>query len=98
MTKSGRMRTVEVVEPLAEDLAMLRPKVDHEGRAGRPRHQRPGALPSQLDRRVWRPAGRPAGFLDAVPYDGRHTFASLLINEGRAVAYVSAALGHSSYR
>jgi site-specific recombinase XerD len=48
-------------------------------------------------RRVWRPAADAAG-MDAVPYDGRHTFASLLIHEGRALPYVSAALGHSSYR
>ena len=32
----------------------------------------------------------------ATPYDGRHTFASLLIHEGRALPYVTAAMGHAS--
>jgi hypothetical protein len=32
----------------------------------------------------------------AAPYDGRHTFASLLIHEGRSPMLVSAALGHST--
>ena len=45
--------------------------------------------------RVWAPACREA-IVEAVPYDLRHTFASLLIHEGRSVAYVSGALGHAS--
>jgi Phage integrase family len=45
--------------------------------------------------RVWDAACRAAG-VRAVPYDLRHTFASLLIHEGRSMPYVSAALGHAS--
>jgi integrase len=30
-----------------------------------------------------------------VPYDGRHTYASLLIHEGRSPLLVAAALGHA---
>ena len=34
--------------------------------------------------------------MKATPYDGRHTYASLLIHEGRSPLLVSAALGHAS--
>ena len=33
--------------------------------------------------------------VDAVPYDLRHTFVSLLVHEGRSVPYVAAMAGHS---
>lgn len=46
-------------------------------------------------RRVWGPACEAAG-VHATPYEGRHTYASLLIHEGRSLPYVTAALGHSS--
>jgi integrase len=96
-TKTNSRRTVEVIPPLAEDLALLRPR---------------RALPGDLvcagvrgnvlnlrnwTRRVWRPACERAGVM-ATPYDGRHTYASLLIHEGRALPYVTAALGHASSR
>jgi hypothetical protein len=45
--------------------------------------------------RVWNPACKRAG-VKATPYDGRHTYASLLIAEGRHPLLVSAALGHAS--
>ena len=44
--------------------------------------------------RVFKPAAR-AAEVDAVPYDLRHTFVSLLIHEGRSVPYVAAMAGHS---
>ena len=34
----------------------------------------------------------------ATPYDGRHTFISLLLHEGRSVPLVSAMVGHASAR
>ncbi len=45
--------------------------------------------------RVWGPACERAG-VSATPYGGRHSYASALIHEGRALPYVTAALGHSS--
>ena len=45
--------------------------------------------------RVWADACE-AARVKAAPYDGRHTYASLLIHEGRALPYVTAALGHAS--
>jgi integrase len=37
-----------------------------------------------------------AASVRTTPYDGRHTYASLLIHEGRSLPYVTAALGHAS--
>ena len=90
-TKTGRARTVELVGPLREDLDALRP-----GRA------EPGALvvPSETGgyvdlhnwrRRVWTTACAAAG-VKAAPYDCRHTYASLLIHEGRSLPFVSASM------
>jgi integrase len=52
-------------------------------------------------RRTFKPAARSAlqlGENDATPrpYDLRHTFVSLLIAEGRTIAYVAAQAGHSA--
>ncbi len=94
-TKTNRRRTVEVVQPLAEDLDDVRPAAaDPQDLVIRGRNRQP------LDghnwrQRVWTPACERAR-LKAAPYDGRHTYASLLIHEGRALPYVTAALGHAS--
>lgn len=94
-TKTMSRRTVEVLAPLGRDIDELRPP--------RPRSSElvcrsPEGRPINLNnwrKRVLAPALAKAG-LEAVPYDGRHTFASLLIHEGRSLPYVTAALGHSS--
>jgi hypothetical protein len=47
-------------------------------------------------RRVFDPAAKAVGIPEAVPYDLRHSFASLLIHEGRlSVVEIAAQLGHS---
>ena len=47
-------------------------------------------------RRAWSTACRRAGLVFVPrPYDLRHSFASLLLAEGRTVHYVAAQLGHS---
>jgi integrase len=47
-------------------------------------------------RRVFRPAAAAAGLPSARPYDLRHSFASLLIAEGRmSIVEIAAQLGHS---
>lgn len=95
-TKTYRRRTVEVMAPLREDLEALRGSVTG----------RPGDLvaPSEtggfLDLGNWRarsfkPACAAAG-IAANPYDGRHSYASLLIHAGRSPLAVAAALGHAS--
>jgi integrase len=46
--------------------------------------------------RVWEPALEQAGIPYQRPYDLRHSFASLLLHEGRSVIYVARQLGHSA--
>jgi len=94
-TKTNRRRTVELVVPLREELERVRPvSADPEslvlpGRDGQPLNGH------NWRQRVWTPACEAAG-ISAAPYDGRHTYASLLIHEGRSLPYVTAALGHAS--
>lgn len=85
-TKTGSVRTVPVIAPLREDLGAL-------GRDG------PLVL-GGLDYpnwagRVWRPARARVGST-VTPYSLRHTFASLLIAEGRSAHEVARLLGHST--
>ncbi len=46
--------------------------------------------------RVFNPALRKVGIESARPYDLRHSFASLLLHEGRSVIYVARQLGHGA--
>jgi integrase len=93
-TKTGRIRAVEVVDSLRADLEAIRPKV-----AGPDELVFPSPTGLMLDLhngrdRVFKPAAKRAG-VEAVPYDLRHTYVSLLIHEGRSVPYVAAMAGHS---
>jgi integrase len=94
-TKTNTRRTVDVIPPLAADLDLLRPKVAD-----------PDALVIHGERgqvldlnnwraRTWKTACEAAS-VRTTPYDGRHSYASLLIHEGRSLPYVTAALGHAS--
>ncbi len=93
-TKTGRMRAVEIVEPLAEDLEAIRPKAHGHDELIFPPPE--GGLWDLTNwrNRVWAKAIKAAG-IKAAPYDLRHTFVSLLIHEGRSVPYVAAMAGHS---
>lgn len=90
-TKS-KQRPVPIIAPLAEDLADL-----YEG------DERPAegiVAPFHTDHRnwttrVWRPARRRAGLDGVPPYALRHTFASLLIFEGRNAWQVAMLMGNT---
>lgn len=65
-------------------------------RLGRVAGERGGILDMHNWRtRVWKPACEAAGLPATVPYEMRHTFASLLIHAGRSAPYVAAVMGHS---
>jgi integrase len=100
-TKTTRARTVRLVGPLAAELR------EWSLAAGRPAE---GALViataegrawTKTDWQIWRrdhwaPACRQAGLPEVPrPYDLRHSFASLLLAEGRQPLYVAKQLGHS---
>jgi integrase len=94
-TKTNRRRTVEIIPALTEALDRIRPRISEcdellaPGKRGQPLDIR------NWNRHVFRPACKRAG-VRATPYDGRHSFASMLIHAGQPLPYVTAALGHAS--
>jgi integrase len=102
-TKTSRQRHVDLLGPLRTDLA------EYRIRLGRPASGAllfPGPQPdgtwTHSDKgnwrtRVWAPALKAVGLPESmVPYDLRHTFASLLLHEGRpSLADIAKQLGHS---
>lgn len=101
VTKTRAVRTVRLLAPLAADLKEWRMA------SGRPRDTAlvfpnatgEGWTKDEWDvfrRRAWSTASKRAGLASVPrPYDLRHSFASLLLAEGRTVHYVAAQLGHS---
>lgn len=99
-TKTGVSASIDLVPPLAEDLATYRailpapPRPDDLVIAGR---QGEGILRLRPWRaNVWHGARLRAGLDPMTPYDGRHTFGSLLIHEGRDILYVQRQMRHAS--
>jgi integrase len=99
--KTGRRRTVRLLSPLGADLALWR------AAASCPRDD--GTLFPDEDGHVWTANGfekwrqrrfgellQAAGLSSGRPYDLRHSFASLLLHEGRDVIYVARQLGHGA--
>lgn len=98
--KTGHRRSVRLLGALAEDLRAWRED------AGSPVD---GLVFPATDGTVWSanafekwrrrafvPAATAIGLPDARPYDLRHSFASLLLHEGRSVIYVARQLGHGA--
>ena len=91
-TKTSRPRTIQISDVLADELNVLRGDAANMVVP----NDRGGLLSwHNWATRVWRPVVRQLG-INAVPYDLRHTAASLWLHEGRSLAWVSKALGHSS--
>lgn len=100
-TKTRQHRTVRLVDPLRRDLAAWRLA------CGRPAES--ALIFPAADGGVWKLAAyqswrrrafaravRAAGIESLRPYDLRHSFASLLLHEGRSVIYVARQLGHDA--
>lgn len=94
-------RTVRLLAPLRSDLAEWRMA------CGRPDDSRP-VIPGadrqawtangweQWRGKVWKRTMEAAGMPYQRPYDLRHSFASLLLHEGRSAIYVARQLGHNA--
>jgi integrase len=99
-TKTGGSRTVRLLAPLAADLKAWRL------RSGRPAdsalvipgQEGPWTEQAYMSwrRQAFARALKAAGVESARPYDLRHSFASLLLHEGRSVIYVARQLGHGA--
>ena len=99
-TKTGKMRTVRLLAPLAEDVTAWRAVQGHPADETYVFPTPRGCLMSDTDYRNWRsrvyePAARGVG-IEGPPYDLRHSFASLLIYEGRPGVEVAAQIGDST--
>jgi integrase len=100
-TKTNASRAVRLLDPLRRDLAEWRLA------SGRPADDalvfpsasgdtwRQAAYQSWR-RRAFKRALAAAAVVKARPYDLRHSFASLLLHEGRSVIYVARQLGHDA--
>jgi integrase len=93
-TKTGSRRTIDIIEPLREDLEAF----PFSPASGLGRLVAPNRRGTPLDlrtwrRRIWKPAVKRAG-VDASPYDLRHSYCSLLAHEGRSAPYIAAMMGH----
>ncbi len=108
-TKSGKIRRVDMAEPLAECLERLRLECKREalakGRGEMPVWVWPsesGQTPMELGnfrRRVFYRVLEKAGLRRMRPHDAfRHTFASLLLQNGESLVYVKEQCGHSSIK
>lgn len=100
-TKTRGHRTVRLLAPLREDLLAW------NLRSGRPKNAAlvfpgpAGGLWTKTTYDNWRKrafdrARAAAGADEATPYALRHSFASLLLHEGRSVIYVARQLGHDA--
>lgn len=92
-TKTDKARSIRLLEPLAEDLERWR-ETRGDAADGLVFPREDGNPWTEHDygnwrRRIFDP------LTPARPYDLRHTFASLLIWEGRPITYVAQQLGHS---
>jgi len=103
-TKTGKRRSVVLIPAVGLELAELRPVDAHELDLIAPNASGGFINLNNWRNRTWNPAVRAVG-LDAdpkrgvarlSPYDGRHSFASALIHEGRSIVEVAGQLGHST--
>lgn len=100
-TKTRQHRTVRLLAPLHVDLAAWRlasgrpddRALVFPGHDGRPWTQ---AAYQSWRRRAFARGLAAANIEHAVPYALRHSFASLLLHEGRSVIYVARQLGHEA--
>jgi integrase len=99
--KTGRRRSVRLLPPLRADLLAWRSACSDPADDAYVFLSADSALWSanafeKWRRRAFTPALQAAGIERARPYDLRHSFASLLLHEGRSAIYVARQLGHGA--
>ncbi len=99
--KTRTRRTVRILSPLAADLAAWKAVSDDPTDDAYVFPDSRGGEWSANGFEKWRSrvfvkACEAAGIAKARPYDLRHSFASLLLHEGRSVIYVARQLGHGA--
>lgn len=97
-TKTGKIRTVGLLAPVAEDLVTWRTEAPTGATLMFARPD--GGVFLDTDYRNWRkrrfdPACAAAGAMDATPYTLRHSFASLLVQAGWNALEIAVEMGNS---
>ncbi|MEJ7891615.1 MAG: tyrosine-type recombinase/integrase [Solirubrobacteraceae bacterium] len=97
-TKTRQHRTVRLLQPLREDLDSWSHAGATTGLVFPSQSGGSWSLPAYQSwrRRAFGRALAAAGVAYATPYTLRHSFASLLLHEGRSVIYVARQLGHDA--
>lgn len=97
-TKTGKIRSVKLLPALRHDLNEWRMRSgDGTGLMFPSRVGDPWGREAykSWERKAFKRAAEAAGCPDASPYTLRHSFASLMIHEGRSIVEVAAQLGHA---
>jgi integrase len=97
-TKTDRIRTVGLLQPVLEDLEAWRAVAAADGGLLFPR--RDGDVFHDADYQNWRrrifdPTSEAAGTVEATPYTLRHSFASLLVQAGWNALEIATEMGNS---
>jgi integrase len=100
-TKTTAHRTVRLLAPLRADLAEWRLASGRPARnslvfPGQDGHAWSEPAYQSWRRRAFKRAREVAGIVSTTPYALRHSFASLLLHEGRSVIYVARQMGHDA--
>lgn len=97
-TKTRHHRTVRLLTPVRADLEAWRATVSGSRLVFPAQDGDAWSLPAYQSwrRRAFRRATTAAEVVAATPYTLRHSFASLLLHEGRSVIYVARQLGHDA--
>ncbi len=98
-TKTGKIRSVKLLPALRHDLNEWRARSQNTGGLIFPSRATGGPWCREAykswERKAFKTAATQIGRADATPYALRHSFASLLIREGRSIVEVAAQLGHA---
>lgn len=99
-TKTGRARSVRVMQPLRQDLERWRTVSEPRSPDDPVFPRRDGTLWTDVDWRNWRrrrygTTASGVGLVRSRPYDLRHSLASLLFQERMNPAEIAAQMGHS---
>ena len=92
------IRTVNLLRPLADDFRAYAEQPGRDG-LGFPKPDGEPWLDHDFRnwrKRVFRPAAEACGFAALRPYDLRHSFASLVIHDGKPLMEIAEQLGHSA--
>jgi integrase len=96
--KSGKPRTVDMSKQLSEVLKAYLKARNTDSRWLFPARDNMPLNPDTFRRYLWKPLLEASGLTYTNPHALRHTFASLLIQNGESLAYIRDQLGHSSIK